>query len=38
MKIGDYETAEFALREFIDKNKEHDLAEALNIGTVKHLE
>ena len=26
MKIGDYETAEFALREFIDKNKEHDLA------------
>jgi len=26
MKIGDYETAEFALREFIDKNKAHDLA------------
>ena len=26
MKIGDYETAEFALREFIDKNKEHKLA------------
>jgi len=26
MKIGDYETAEFALREFIDKNKSHDLA------------
>ena len=26
MKIGDYETAEFALKEFIDKNKEHDLA------------
>ena len=26
MKIGDYETAEFALREFIDKNKDHDLA------------
>ena len=26
MKIGDYETAEYALREFIDKNKEHDLA------------
>ena len=25
-KIGDYETAEFALREFIDKNKDHDLA------------
>mgnify|MGYP006174197925 FL=1 len=26
MKIGDYETAEFALREFIDNNKDHDLA------------
>ena len=26
MKIGDYETAEAALKEFIDKNKEHDLA------------
>jgi tol-pal system protein YbgF len=26
MKIGDYETAEFALKEFIEKNKEHDLA------------
>ncbi len=26
MKIGDYETAEFALKEFITKNKEHDLA------------
>ena len=26
MKIGDYETAEFALKEFIDKNKDHDLA------------
>ncbi len=26
MKIGDYETAEFALKEFIDKNKGHDLA------------
>ena len=26
IKIGDYETAEFALKEFIDKNKEHDLA------------
>jgi len=26
MKIGDYETAEFALREFKDKNKDHDLA------------
>ena len=26
MKIGDYETAEFALREFIDKNKTHELA------------
>ena len=25
IKIGDYETAEFALREFIDKNKDHDL-------------
>ena len=38
MKIGDYETAEFALREFIDKNKDHDLAEAHNIGMEKHLE
>jgi len=26
MKIGDYETAELALREFIDKNKTHELA------------
>ncbi|MFL2889525.1 MAG: tol-pal system protein YbgF [Pelagibacteraceae bacterium] len=26
MKIGDYETAEFALKEFINKNKEHELA------------
>ena len=26
MKVGDYETAEFALREFIDKNKAHELA------------
>ena len=26
MKIGDYETAEFALKEFIDKDKDHDLA------------
>ena len=26
MKIGDYETAEFALKEFIDKNKDSDLA------------
>jgi len=26
MKIGDYETAEFALKEFIDRNKDHDLA------------
>ena len=26
IKVGDYETAEFALREFIDKNKENDLA------------
>ena len=25
-KIGDYETAEFALKEFIDKNRDHDLA------------
>ena len=26
MKIGDYETAEIALKEFIEKNKDHDLA------------
>ena len=26
MKIGDQETAEFALKEFIQKNKDHDLA------------
>tara|TARA_B100001564_G_scaffold342001_1_gene337248 strand:- start:338 stop:1300 length:963 start_codon:yes stop_codon:yes gene_type:complete len=26
MKIGDYETAEFALKEFIEKNKDNDLA------------
>jgi len=26
IKIGDYETAEFALREFIDKNKNNELA------------
>ena len=38
MKIGDYETAEFALKEFIDKNKDHDLAEAHSIGMEKSLE
>ncbi len=26
IKVGDYETAEFALREFIDKNKSNELA------------
>ena len=26
IKVGDYETAEFALREFIDKNKDNELA------------
>ena len=26
MKVGDYETAEFALKEFINKNKDHELA------------
>ena len=26
MKIGDYETAESALKEFIDNNRDHDLA------------
>tara|TARA_B100000674_G_scaffold488204_1_gene499926 strand:+ start:880 stop:1833 length:954 start_codon:yes stop_codon:yes gene_type:complete len=26
IKVGDYETAEFALREFIDKNKKNELA------------
>jgi tol-pal system protein YbgF len=26
IKVGDYETAEFALREFIDKNKDNALA------------
>ena len=26
MKIGDYETAEFALKEFIEKNRDHNLA------------
>ncbi len=26
MKVGDYETAEYALKEFIDKNKDHELA------------
>ena len=26
LKVGDYETAEFALREFIDVNSKHDLA------------
>ena len=31
MKIGDYETTEFALKEFIEKNKDHDLAETHNI-------
>ena len=38
IKVGDYETAEFALKEFIDKNKDNELAEVLNIGMVKHLE
>ena len=35
MKIGDYETAEFALREFIDKNKDHDLAGS--VGGIKDM-
>tara|TARA_Y100000590_G_scaffold461039_1_gene621724 strand:- start:6 stop:983 length:978 start_codon:yes stop_codon:yes gene_type:complete len=26
IKVGDYETAEFALREFLDKNSQHELA------------
>jgi len=26
LKVGDYETAEFALREFVDSNAKHDLA------------
>ena len=26
IKVGDYETAELALREFVDNNSEHDLA------------
>ena len=26
LKVGDYETAEFALREFIDVNSKHELA------------
>ena len=38
MKIGDYETAEFALKEFIEKNKDHDLAGSAQYCTVKHLE
>ena len=37
MKIGDYETAEFALKEFIDKNKDHVLLVMHNTGMVKHL-
>ena len=32
MKIGDYETAEFALKEFIEKNKDHDLAGSAQYG------
>ena len=36
MKIGDYETAEFALREFISKNKDQ-FRGVLNIGMVKLL-
>ena len=36
MKIGDYETAaEFALKEFIEKNKDNDLAGSASIGMVK---
>ncbi len=38
MKIGDYETAEFALKEFIQKIKVMTWQATLNIGTVKHLE
>ena len=33
MKIGDYETAEFALKEFIEKNKDHDLADGNTFKT-----
>ena len=35
MKIGDYETAELVLKEFIDTNKDHELAGSAYIGTVK---
>ena len=38
MKIGDYETAEFALKEFIDKNKDHDLAGSAQYWYGKLLE
>ena len=37
MKIGDYETAEFALREFIDKNKDHDLAGSAQYLSLIHI-
>ena len=36
MKIGDYETAEFALKEFIDKNKDHDLAGSAQYWAVSY--
>ena len=38
MKVGDYETAEFALKEFIDKNKDHDLAGNAQYCMERHLE
>ena len=38
MKIGDYETAESALKEFIDNNRDHDLAGSAQYWYGKLLE
>ena len=38
LKVGDYETAELALREFVDTNPQHHLLVMLNIGMEKLLE
>ena len=38
LKVGDYNTAERALKEFVQTNPSHQLAETHSIGLQKHLE
>ena len=36
IKVGDYEKAEIALKEFIETNPNHTLRECAHIGLLKH--